>query len=62
MKQSEDENFTLTNIDAIVFENWKLEPAYTQHQCAAGDMTVTAPSCLLFDHAPTNNHNTFTPA
>ena len=31
MKRDEDENFTLENTDAIVFKNWKVEPACTQH-------------------------------
>ena len=31
MKRDEDENFTLEKTDAIVFKNWKVEPACTQH-------------------------------
>ena len=61
MKRGEDENFTLTNIDAIVFKICKLEPVHTQFQYAASDIAVTPPSHLLSDYAPTNNHKTFTP-
>ena len=43
MKRAENEDFSLLDMDASVFENWKLSPAYTQYQHAVGDMTATLP-------------------
>ena len=62
MKLADDKYFTLMNIDAIVFEHWKLELAYIQHQHSVGDVNVTPPPCLSSDCAPTNNYKTSTPA
>ena len=57
LREEKGEDFRLKDIDASLFEDFKLSPTRTKFQCAQGDITRTPPSSLTSSHSPNLQHN-----
>ena len=50
LRAKEGEDFRITDVDTDLFQDFKISPAYTQVQCAQGDMTKILPLELQLEH------------